>query len=114
MAAWRKKACACTGFAPTVMLHQPSRLALSKVWMCDAEPAEDAPAEEEEMEGPWAGVVAQMGEARDALGAALVAADQADHAAAGVEGVPGGLGSLRGSMAAGPTKHDRRPAGACR
>merc|ERR1719262_1112867 len=30
-------------------------------------PAEDAPAEEEEMEGPWAGVVASMGEARDAL-----------------------------------------------
>ena len=30
-------------------------------------PAEDAPAEEEEREGPWAGVVASMGEARDAL-----------------------------------------------
>ena len=31
-------------------------------------PAEDAPEEEpEELEGPWAGVVASMGEARDAL-----------------------------------------------
>ena len=30
-------------------------------------PAEDAPAEEEELEGPWVSGVASMGEARDAL-----------------------------------------------
>ena len=33
-----------TGFAPTMMLHQQSRLSLSKVWMCDGEAAEEAPA----------------------------------------------------------------------
>lgn len=38
----------CSGFAPTMMLQQPSRLAMSKVWMCDAPAAEDeAPAAEE-------------------------------------------------------------------